>query len=77
LSVADKRVLRGILELKSEELTAGEHLTVRCFVACTCQINWGGVACMGERRYLCRGLLRKKKIGSPRLGWQYNIKVDL
>jgi hypothetical protein len=46
------------------------------------RIRWvGHVACMGERRGMCRVLVGKpegkRPLGRPRQGWEDNIKMDL
>ena len=48
----------------------------------TRRMRWAGhVARMGERRGVCRVLLRKpeekRPLGRPRRGWEDNIKMDL
>ena len=45
-------------------------------------MRWAGhVACMGERRGVCRVLVgkpeRKRPFGRPRLRWVDNIKMDI
>ena len=45
-------------------------------------MRWTGhVACMGERRGACRGLVERLEVGRPhgrpRRRWEDNIKIDI
>jgi hypothetical protein len=75
-------VTRKWRKLHNEELSDlyCSHNIVR--VVKSRRMRWmGHVACVGERRAVCRGLVGKPKVkrpfGRPRLRWEDNIKMDI